>query len=157
MICPNQSNRGPLNMKKRKKKELKCGSLPTADIVGAVGKTTLHCIFWGGILKLSFLGRRSPHFILRCLYLDRVYVEFVFVFLIFDIEESTYGWFHLATAKICWYWWKSQYCNPCHFSSSNKNFMKIFVLIIWLCKHSEMEFESRKQFCKYDKNWPKIR
>ena len=36
MICPNQSNRGPLN--KRKKKKLKCGSLPTADIVGAVGK-----------------------------------------------------------------------------------------------------------------------
>ena len=37
MICPNQSNRGPL--KKEKKKELKCGSLPTADIVGAVGKS----------------------------------------------------------------------------------------------------------------------
>ena len=34
MICPNQSNRGPL----KEKKELKCGSLPTADIVGAVGK-----------------------------------------------------------------------------------------------------------------------
>ena len=32
MICPNQSNRGPL-----KKEKLKCGSLPTADIVGAVG------------------------------------------------------------------------------------------------------------------------
>ena len=38
MICPNQSNRGPL---KEKKKELKCGSLPTADIVGAVGKIDL--------------------------------------------------------------------------------------------------------------------
>ena len=35
MICPNQSNRGPL---KEEKKELKCGTLPTADIVGAVGK-----------------------------------------------------------------------------------------------------------------------
>ena len=35
MICPNQSNRGPLE---EKKKENKCGSLPTADIVGAVGK-----------------------------------------------------------------------------------------------------------------------
>ena len=34
MICPNQSNRGPL----KEKKKLKCGSLPTADIVGAVGK-----------------------------------------------------------------------------------------------------------------------
>ena len=34
MICPNQSNRGPL-------KELKCGSLPTADIVGAVGKNDM--------------------------------------------------------------------------------------------------------------------
>ena len=36
MICHSQSNRGPL--KKEKKEELKCGSLPTADIVGAVGK-----------------------------------------------------------------------------------------------------------------------
>ena len=36
MICPNQSNRGPL--KEEKKNELKCGSLPTAVIVGAVGK-----------------------------------------------------------------------------------------------------------------------
>ena len=26
---------------KKKKEKLKCGSLPTADIVGAVGKTTL--------------------------------------------------------------------------------------------------------------------
>ena len=34
MICPNQSNRGPL----KEKKKLKCGSLPTADIVEAVGK-----------------------------------------------------------------------------------------------------------------------
>ena len=38
MICPNQSNRGPLKKKKKEKEELKCGSLPTADIVGAVGK-----------------------------------------------------------------------------------------------------------------------
>ena len=34
MICPNQSNRGPLEEKNKNK----CGSLPTADIVGAVGK-----------------------------------------------------------------------------------------------------------------------
>ena len=40
MICPNQSNRGPL---KEKKEENECGSLPTADIVGAVGKS----IFFG--------------------------------------------------------------------------------------------------------------
>ena len=39
MICPNQSNRGPL--KEKKEKELKCGSLPTADIVGAVGKSDI--------------------------------------------------------------------------------------------------------------------
>ena len=26
-----------------------------------------------------------------------------------------YGWFHLATAKICWYWWKMQHCNRVHF------------------------------------------
>ena len=35
---------------------------------------------------------------------------------------SPYGWFHLATAKICWYWWKLQYCNRIHFLSWNKNF-----------------------------------
>ena len=35
----------------------------------------------------------------------------------------TYGWFHLATAKICWYWWKLQYCKRCHFLSWNKNFI----------------------------------
>ena len=38
MICPNQSNRGPLEEEEEKEKENKCGSLPTADIVGAVGK-----------------------------------------------------------------------------------------------------------------------
>ena len=38
MICPNQSNRGPLEKKEKKEEENKCGSLPTADIVGAIGK-----------------------------------------------------------------------------------------------------------------------
>ena len=39
MICRNQSNRGPLKKKEKKEEEEnKCGSLPTADIVGAVGK-----------------------------------------------------------------------------------------------------------------------
>ena len=39
MICPNQSNRGPLEEEEEEEKEEnKCGSLPTADIVGAVGK-----------------------------------------------------------------------------------------------------------------------
>ena len=42
-----------------------------------------------------------------------------------------------------------QYCNPCHFLSSNKNLMKTVVLIIWGCKHSDIKFDSRKQFCKY--------
>ena len=41
MICPNKSNRGPLEKKEKKEEENKCGSLPTADIVGAVGKTGL--------------------------------------------------------------------------------------------------------------------
>ena len=40
MICPNQSNRGPLE--KKKEKELKCGPLPPADPSGAVEKQT-HC------------------------------------------------------------------------------------------------------------------
>ena len=30
--------------------------------------------------------------------------------------------------------------------------MKIAVLIIWVCKHSDIKFESRKQICKDDKN-----
>ena len=38
---------------------------------------------------------------------------------------------------------------PLSFLSSSKNFMKIFVLIIRVCKHSDIKFESRKQFCKY--------
>ena len=29
--------------------------------------------------------------------------------------------------------------------------MNIFVLIIWVCKHSDIKFEERKQFCKYVK------
>ena len=55
MICPNQSNRGPLNMKKEKKK-LKCGSLPTVDIDGAVGKIV--CILNKQLLALlTFLNQ----------------------------------------------------------------------------------------------------
>ena len=43
MICPNKSNRGPLEEEEEKEKEKnKCGSLPTADIVGAVGKIAYH-------------------------------------------------------------------------------------------------------------------
>ena len=34
--------------------------------------------------------------------------------------------------------------------SSNKNFMKIFVLTIWVCKHSDIK-ERKNQFCKYVK------
>ena len=40
MICTNQSNRGPLEKKEKKEEEEnKCGSLATADIDGAVGKS----------------------------------------------------------------------------------------------------------------------
>ena len=59
----------------------------------------------------------------------------------------SYGWFHLATSKICWHWWKLQYGNRCHFLSWNKNFMKILVHLIWACKHSNFKFESKNQFC----------
>ena len=51
-------------------------------------------------------------------------------------------------------------CNiviPFIFLSSNKNFMKNVVLIIWVCKHSDIKFESREQFFKYVKYCPKIR
>ena len=43
-------------MKKKEKEELKCGSLPTADIVGAVGKTIqsrLHLLLFGWLAKLK--------------------------------------------------------------------------------------------------------
>ena len=51
MICPNQSNRGPLEKKEKKEEEEnKCGSLPTADIVGAVGKM-VECL----ICKVVFI------------------------------------------------------------------------------------------------------
>ena len=67
-----------------------------------------------------------------------------------------YGWFSLATAKICWYWWKLQYCKCCHLLSSNKNFMKILVHLIWGGKHSHIKFESKNQCCKYVKECSKI-
>ena len=38
MICPNQSNRGPLKEKKEQKEKEKCGSLPPADPSGPVEK-----------------------------------------------------------------------------------------------------------------------
>ena len=50
MICPNQSNRGPL-----KKEKLKCGSLPTANIVGAVGKNK-QAQYQAGIAELVLDG-----------------------------------------------------------------------------------------------------
>ena len=59
-----------------------------------------------------------------------------------------YGWFHPARAKICWHWWKLQYCNGCYFLSSKKTFMKIFVLIKRVCKHSDIKFQSKNLFCK---------
>ena len=62
-----------------------------------------------------------------------------------------YGWFPPATEKICWYWWKLQYCKRCHFLSWNKNFMKIFVHLIWVCKHLDIKFETKNQFRKYVK------
>ena len=42
-------------------------------------------------------------------------------------DTIVYGGFDPATAKICWYWWKLQYCNHCHFLSCHKNFMKFLV------------------------------
>ena len=43
------------------------------------------------------------------------------------------------------------------FLSCNKNFMKIVVPIIWFLPHSDFKFESKIQFCKYVRNYPKIR
>ena len=31
----------------------------------------------------------------------------------------------------------------CYFLFSNKNFMKTFALIIWVCKHSDIKFEKK--------------
>ena len=77
-----------------------------------------------------------------------------------DIQESINGFktfFFLKTdMHIGDYWWKLQYCNRRHFISENKNFMKIVVHLIWVCKHSDIKFESKTQFCKYVKNCPEI-
>ena len=72
-------------------------------------------------------------------------------------SKPPYLWFPSATAKICWYWWKWQFWNRCRFLTWNKNFMKIIVHIIWLCKHSHIKFGGKNQFCKYVKNYPKIK
>ena len=68
-----------------------------------------------------------------------------------------YGRFFPAT-KFFWfrmyfYW----FCNRSHFLSYNKNFMKIFVHIIWVLQHSDYKFESKNQFFKKFKNCPKLR
>ena len=63
-----------------------------------------------------------------------------------SLGARTYGWFHPATAKICWYSWKLQYCNPCDFLSSNKIFMKIGVLFICVCKHSDIKLGNLRDF-----------
>ena len=44
----------------------------------------------------------------------------------------------------------------CNILSSNKNFMKMFVLILMMCKHSDINFEIKNQFCKYARNCPEI-
>ena len=41
MVCPDQSIRGP--QKEKKERTENCGTLPTADIVGAVGKICAVC------------------------------------------------------------------------------------------------------------------
>ena len=66
MICPNQSNRGPLE---EKEKENKCGSLPTADIVGAVGKMDYVWIVmqtcWHWRVKTVYLRMSTTHDFLK--------------------------------------------------------------------------------------------
>ena len=79
------------------------------------------------------------HFLLHCFYpkiLDQDYFRHC------KTLHSTIAWFHPATAKICLYWWKLQYCNHCHFLSWNKNVVKILEHLIWVCKHSNSKFES---------------
>ena len=51
-----------------------------------------------------------------------------------------YGWFHLATAKIYWDWWKLEYCNNCNLLPCKSNILKFFLYIIWVCKHLDFKF-----------------
>ena len=61
----------------------------------------------------------------------------------------TYGWFHLATAKICCSWWKLRFCNRCHLLPCETNFLKNFVLIIWVWKHSNLSINQIFLISKY--------
>ena len=55
----------------------------------------------------------------------------------------------------CWWMYSCWFCNSSHLLSCNRNFMKIFIHIIWVLPHSDI-FELKNQFCKYVKNYPKI-
>ena len=88
-------------------------------------------IWWPArVYRLTFptiLQNTTPQFWLESLLTPWV-SKTLLIFSIFAVSFSQ---------GICWYWWKLRYCNPCHFLSSNKNFMKNFLLIIWVCKHSD--------------------
>ena len=68
-----------------------------------------------------------------------------------------YGWFCLATAKVCCSWWKLRFCNCCHFLPCRKNVLKFFVHIIWVLKHSDFQFEHKQIFFNNLKNFQKTR
>ena len=50
-----------------------------------------------------------------------------------------------------------RFCNCCHLLHCNTNFLKNFVLIIWVCKHSDFQFERKQKNFQYVKNIPKNR
>ena len=74
-----------------------------------------------------------------------------------NITNLSSGWFYLATAKICCSWWKLRFCNRCHLLPCNTIFLKKFVLIILVCKHSDFQFERKQIFFQYVKKIPKNR
>ena len=57
----------------------------------------------------------------------------------------TYRWFHLATAKICWHWWKLRFCNRCEFLPFKNNFLKFFVHIFGFVSTRILNLSSKKK------------
>ena len=105
-----------------------------------------------GIKKFECLGNLKSHLLESLNFCDQFINIITFLYKDrISTPDLPYGGFHPATAIICWYWWKLQYCN-----CWKKNFMKILVHLIWTCKHWNSKLENKNQFYKYVKNCPEI-
>ena len=93
-------------------------------------------------------------FIFKIVFLSKVVFQFE-VFIIFNVififeVISIYVWIFPATTKISPLFKNCYISIHFHFLSCEKNFLKFFMHIIWVCRESNFIFESKKQF----ENWP---